>query len=414
MIDLVSVIAPPCGAQRLRSEFRRKVGCLALASSALLAACSGDSTAPRPQTDAAVAAQTFAQLADSVARNGGSAEAGTTYASIAGILRMGGRITPITLTLDGVETSFRATAMSIESVTNPCPSNAMCFAPEMHIVQRGLIAWDRDNPRRIVQLSSSSDGERIGMIGDSLALAIYVPSASLIYLDGTGVMYLGTSGEQSFSVTKSTTACPTGGDYFPPGALRPRGYTATCVLADITVKFVGSVAPAPFVAANSTAGVHTIAMDAQTVAGTHQETSVASCDTTCTLPPTDPNAPTPTPPVIVPPNGSLPASLTASVDSLVHLVFSVKNPSGAPIRIDFPSSQRFDIVAIDSTTGQNVWTWSANQSFLATVGEETVPGNGALVYTASWKPPARSRYLFHATLATTSTRAEAYTTVVVP
>ena len=98
----------------------------------------------------------------------------------------------------------------------------------------------------------------------------------------------------------------------------------------------------------------------------------------------------------------------------MHLVFTVKNPSGAPIRISFPSSQRFDIVAIDSTTGRNVWTWSANQSFLAAAEDETVPGNGALVYTASWKPSAKSRYLFHATLASKSTRAEAYTAVVVP
>ena len=114
------------------------------------------------------------------------------------------------------------------------------------------------------------------------------------------------------------------------------------------------------------------------------------------------------------PSTDLPASLAASVDSLVHLVFTVKNPSGGPIRISFPSSQRFDIVAIDSTTGKNVWTWSANQTFLATVQSETVPGNGALVYTASWKPPTPGRYLFHATLASTATRAEAYTTVIVP
>jgi hypothetical protein len=198
------------------------------------------------------------------------------------------------------------------------------------------------------------------------------------------------------------------------GVLRPRGYTATCVLADITVKFDAAVAPAWFIAANSTVGVHTIAMATQTVAGTHQETSVTACDTTCSVPPTNPNGPTPTPPVVVPPNASLPASLTASMDSLVHLVFTVKNPSGAPIRITFPSSQRFDIVAIDSTTGQNAWTWSANQTFLGAVQDETVPGNGALVYTASWKPAVGSRYLLHATLSSTSTRAEAYTTVVVP
>jgi hypothetical protein len=186
------------------------------------------------------------------------------------------------------------------------------------------------------------------------------------------------------------------------------------VLADITVQFDGKVESPWLVAANSTVAAHAIAMGAQTVAGTHMETSVTGCDTTCSVPPTDPNGPTPTPPVVVGPTADLPASLAASEDSLVHLVFTVKNPSGAPIRIAFPSSQRFDIVAIDSTTGKNVWTWSANQTFLASAQSETVPGNGALVYTASWKPPTPGRYLFHATLASTATRAEAYTTVDVP
>ena len=406
------VIAPRFGASHLRSEFRAKG--LSLASAAILVACGSDSTAPLKTTDAAAAAQTFAQLADSVARNGGSAEAGTAYAGIAGILRMGGRVTPITLTIDGASRSYLATAMSIESVTNPCPPNAMCFAPVMRIVQRSLIAWDKDNPTRIVQLSSSSNDERIGTYSDSTSLALWAPVASLIYMDGTGVMYFGTSGAQAFSVAKSATPCPTSADTIPLGVLRPRGYSATCVLADITVKFDGTVEPSVYVAANKTAVTHTIAMGTQTVAGTHQETSVAACDTTCSVPPTDPNGPTPTPPVVVSPGTNLPASLAATMDSLVHLVFTVKNPAGAPIRISFPSSQRFDIVAIDSTTGKNVWTWSANQTFLAAVQEVTVPGNGALVYTASWKPTAPGRYLLHATLASTATRAEAYTTVVVP
>ena len=392
----------------------RLVKGLTLAGVAFVAACSGDSTARPQYTDAAAAAQTFAQLADSVARNGGNAEIGTAYAGIAGILRTGGRITPITLTIDGASTRFLATAMSIESVTNPCPPGAQCFAPAMRIVQRSLIAWDSGNPKRIVQLSSSSDDERIGTIRDSTSLALWAPMAALIYMDTTGSMFFGTSGEQRFSVAKSGTACPAAGDYLPVGALRPRGYTATCMLADIAVQFDGKVETPWLVAANSTVSVHTIAMGAQTVAGTHMETSVTGCDTTCSVPPTDPNGPTPTPPVVVGPTTDLPASLAASRDSLVHLVFTVKNPSGAPIRIAFPSSQRFDIVAIDSTTGKNVWTWSANQSFLASAQSETVPGNGALVYTASWNPPAPGRYLFHATLASTATRAEAYTTVDVP
>src|SRR5258708_29854325 len=105
--------------------------------------------------------------------------------------------------------------------------------------------------------------------------------AALIYMDGTGAMYFGGSGEQRFSVKKSATPCPAASDSLAMGALRPRGYSSTCVLADITVKFDARVEPSGFIAANSTVGVHTLAMEAQTVAGTHQETSVAVCDTTC-------------------------------------------------------------------------------------------------------------------------------------
>jgi len=394
---------------RIRLSVRR----LAFAGATLFSACGSDSTAPRLDADAAAAAQAFAQLADSVARNGGDSDVGTAYANIAGLLRMGGRITPVTLAIDGVQASFLATAMSIESVTNACPPNAQCFAPEMRIVQRSLIAWDEKNPKRLVQLSSSSDDERIGTISDSTSLALWAPSAALIYMDGAGITYLGASGEQRFAVAKSATPCPVAKDSLAMGMLRPQGYSSTCVLADVTVKFDATLEPSVSAAANSTALVHTIAMGAQTVAGTHQETSVAGCDTACNVPPGGPNSPT-TPPVIVRPNSELPASLTAKVDSLVHLVFTVKNPSGAPIKVSFPSSQRFDIVAIDSTTGQNVWTLSASQTFLAEPQEETVPGNGALVYTASWKPSAKGLYLFRATLTSTSPKAEAYTTVVVP
>ena len=405
---------------RIRLHGRR----LALTAVALIGACGGDSTAPSPQANAETAAQTFFELADSVARTGGNAEVGSAYAALGWILRKGGRVTPIALTIDGTGRNFVATAMSIETVTNACAPGALCFVPDRRFVQRSLIAWDSEHPTHLVQLSSSSDDERIGTTGDSTSLALWAPTASLIYMDGSGAMYFGTSGQQRFSVAKSQTPCPVG-QYIElyraerrsaprqqetvgsAAMLRSRDYSASCALADITVSFDATAASPVYVAANGTTGVHTIAMASQTVAGTHQETSVTGCDTAC-------NVATPTPPVVVRPTSDLPATLVASVDSMVHLLFTVKNASGGPIRITFPSSQRFDIVAIDSTTGKNVWTWSANQSFLASAQSETVPGNGALVYTASWNPPAPGRYLFHATLASTATRAEAYTTVDVP
>ena len=394
--------------QRIRSFTPRLV---VAAFAATLAACSSDSTAPLgTPTDAALAAQTFTQLADSVARSGGDADAGAAYSGIAGLLRMGGRITPIALTIDGKATTFMAAAMSVETISNVCPPGAQCFAPETHTMLRSLIAWDKENPKRLVQLSSASNDEPIAAVLYPSALAIYAPMASLIYLDGAGGTYFGISGQQGFSVTKSATPCASAKDSI--GYLRPRGYSANCVLADIAVKFDAKLEPAAFLLVNNLAKVqHSISMAGQTVAGTHQQVAILPCDTSCYTP-GGPNSPTP--PVVVRPSTELPAALSAKVDSLVTLTFTVKNPSSAAIKVTYPSGQKYDFVVIDSTTGRDAWRWSADKSFLAALVEETVPAGGALTFTASWKPLAKGKYLAHGLLVSTSHRAEAYAAVVVP
>jgi hypothetical protein len=383
--------------------------CVAVVTALLSACC--DSTAPiDATTDAARAAQTFTQLADSVARNGGDVDVGNAYAGIAGILRAGGHITPITLVVDGTATAFIAAASTFETTINDCPPGAYCFAPPTTYASRNLIAWDKDNPTRIVQLSSTSNDERIGAILDPLPLALYARTASLVYMDGAGHTFLGVSGTQRIDVAKSATPCPAPPDSGTIGYLRPNG---TCTLAAHTVSFSGTLEPSPYQLVSNIAKVqHTIAMSAQTVAGTLRTITVehVPCDTGCTTPIDS----VPLPPVVVRPSNELPASLSATVNGDVTLTFTVKNPSGDAVKVVFPSGQRYDFVVADSGTGTSVWTWSANKSFVAALGEETIPAGGSRTYVEKWTPPKRGLYLARAVLTSTSHRAQAYAAVVVP
>jgi hypothetical protein len=98
----------------------------------------------------------------------------------------------------------------------------------------------------------------------------------------------------------------------------------------------------------------------------------------------------------------------------VTLTFTVKNSSADPVKVVYPSSQRYDFSVADSATGQTVWTWSANKSFAQVLGEETIPGGGSLTFTEKWTPPKKGLYLAHAVLTSTSHRAQAYASFVVP
>jgi hypothetical protein len=361
------------------------------------------------QGDAALAAQTFSKLADSVTRAGGDADVGSAYSGIAGILRMGGRITPIVLTIDGVARNFIAAAMTHETTIDDCPPPLACFAPPQTYVIRSLIAWDKGNPKRLVQLSSASNDEQIGAILDPSVLALYARMASLIYMDGEGGTYIGTSGTQKFDVTKSAVPCPAPTDSGKT-YLRPN---VTCTLADHTVTFSGKLEPVPFqLKSNSATGSHSIAMSAQTVHGTRQSVTITypPCGTECGKPIDS----LPQPPVVVRPSNELPAKLAVRVDSVVNLTFTVLNPSKDPIKVEHSSGQKYDFVAIDSATGLAAWRWSADKSFLGALTAESVPGEAALTFVERWKPARKGLYLIRGFLVSTSHRSEAYTTIVVP
>lgn len=390
---------------------------LCVAALLVASACSSDATAPQlgAETDAARAADTFAHLADSVSRSGGDADVGNAYAAISGAVRAGGRVAPITLAIDGTPASFVGTVVVTELSQNVYCVRAPC--PPLSHSMRSLIAWDKDNPKRVVQLTSSSDDEPIDAMLYPSLLAIYAPMASLIYMDGAGGTYFGTSGTQKFTEFNTKALCPTpappsGKDTVPLGIARPN--VGVCSLTDADVTFSGKVEPSPFlVTKNSATGTHSIAMAKQSVPGTHTLFAFASCDTSCSGTPGTPPPKVPTPPVVVRPSNELPAQLSATVGNVVTLTLTMKNPSAAPIDVQFPSGQKYDFVVIDSLTGKEAWRWSAGRGFPQTVATQTVPGNGSLTFTETWTPPAKGLYLAHGVLVSTSHRAEAYAPVIV-
>ena len=293
---------------------RRSV--IAIVCLALVAACGSDSATAPAADDAARAVAVFARLADSVARSGGDNSISGAYASLAEAVRVGGRISPLVITLDGVATSFLATAQQTEIAVTPCAS-PLCLAAARLTTLRTLIAWQQDDPRRVVQLSSEADGDPIRAYLFPVLVPFPGPSASLIFFDGKGGTYFGASGSQKFGVSTGNVPCVSAGPSLPFPAIPAAA--ARCTQASFSVTFDARAEPSSFLADRNVAtGSHTFSMPAQSVLGSRFELTAA-------LPPL--------PPIVVTPSVLLPSALSAKVDSLVTLTLTVSNPSSAPAQV---------------------------------------------------------------------------------
>jgi Intracellular proteinase inhibitor len=375
---------------------RLRIAALGAACLAFLACGSDTSTAPT-QDDAARAVNVFTQLADSVSRAGGDADVGSAYASLAEAVRVGGRISSIVITVDDVPTTFSATALQTEIDVSPCAS-PLCAAASRHVTLRTLIAWQQSNPRRLVQLSSEADADPIRAYLFPMLVPFTGNSASLTFLDGSGGVYFGTSGAQKFDVTKSAVPCTPATPNVPTIAIFPA--PPRCTQADFAITFNAKAEPSSFLAAkNNATGSHTFAMPAQPVLG-------ARFELVAMVPPL--------PPIVVMPNASLPATLTAKVDSLVTLTLSVSNPTSAPVIVDFNSGQHYDFTISDATNGALPWRWGMGMMFTQALGTETIPANGKLIYTAEWKPSQKGNFIATGSLVSQSHRADAKVAVSVP
>ena len=364
-------------------------------------ACSADSATSPSESDATKAADLFTQLADSVARANGDVDVGVAYASLAEAVRLSGRVSTISINVDGVATTFVATAQTttVTFSTKDCPSGSPCTLSRPAIL-RTLIAWQQNDPRRFIQLSSVADADPIRAYLVPTFAPLPGPSASLVYYDGKGGTYFGTSGSQSVSVKNSSVICKPSASDKPTTVYPAFPGKSGCTESDFSIAFSGKAEPSTFLAKqNAGTGSHTLSMATQPVLGVSLELSAD-------IPPL--------PPIKVITSASLPASLTAKVDSVVTLTLTVSNPSSTPVRVAFSSGQQYDFAILDATTGKDVWRWSAARSFAMMMQDVTVAANGTLVFTERWKPTAKGSFVALGSLTSVSHRAEAKAMVTLP
>lgn len=339
-----------------------------------LTACHANEPTPPVQSDAARAVDAFAHLADSVSRSGDPGT-GSAYASLAEAVRQGGRISPVIITLDGIAVPFLATAQQTEVTLGGCVG-VVCLPSAATLTLRSLVAWQQDDPRRVVQLSSESNADSIRAVPMTTALPVPARSASLLFLDGRGGTYTGTSGTQSIGVTTSDTPClPSGNAPIP--AIFPA--PPRCTQAAFAVSFNATAeASSMMVQKNTATGRHTFSMTSQPVLGARVQMTALLA---------------PVPPIVLSPPGALSANLAATVDSGVTLTLTVRNTSSTAAQVSFASGQHADFTVTDANTGAVVWRWGIGMMFTQVASTETVPPNGVLVYSGRWTPAQKGKFV---------------------
>lgn len=107
------------------------------------------------------------------------------------------------------------------------------------------------------------------------------------------------------------------------------------------------------------------------------------------------NAPLPDSLKVTPP--AQPGTLTLSKPQIkpgqpVRMIFSVVNTSGKPVTYNFPTGQRFDIIATNAA-GTAVWNWAATKRFSRNLASLSLPPGKSFVYRAVWNGRAQSGHL---------------------
>lgn len=367
-----------------------------LGASALAAACTSGTTDVMPEQDAMNAAAEFTRLADSLTAAGGDVGVASSYRALATLVRGEEQATsPVVITIDGAPAEFVATAREIDvERTGACvePGSLCLMVPPL----RSMIAWQRGNPRRVVQVTGTTP-ELWGATSDGSTIGVFVSLATLTYLDGAGGVFVGSDGVRSIAdPVLSDAPCFT--------TALPR-IPMTCRRGVFTVSFSGTVAPPPFpVTRNTAAGTHSLAMTAQPVAGAR-----------IVVPPFDAGG---FPPGWLPPVGLRPTVLSSTISASVAasgviLTLLVTNPASAPAEVRFASGQQFDF-RVRRQDGTHVWTWSADKLFAQALGFRTLAPGETVTYSAQWTPPLAGAYTALGTLTSMSHRAEATVGFVVP
>ena len=353
-------------------------------------------TATQTDLTATAAAAVFSHLADSVAKASGDTNLTNAYANIATAIRLGGRISTVTITVDGSAKTFLATAQQTELTPTICASAISCVSGGATAL-RSMIAWQLDDPRKVVQLTSFSNSDAIGSYVAPTAAVFPSLPATLLYLDGNGGAFFGTSGTQSVDVTTSSTDCTTGS----PSPTTVPTYPAPprCTQAEFAIALSAVAQPSQFLAGkNPATGTHSFTMATQAVHGVRLQ-QVASY--------------TPSGPVTVTPSVGLQSTLSAKVDSVVTLTFTVTNPASTPAAVVFNTGKTSDFIITDANNAL-LFRSSAGISYTQVLSTTTIPANGSVQYQAVWKPTVHGTLTAVALLASQSHLASAKTTFIVP
>ncbi len=96
----------------------------------------------------------------------------------------------------------------------------------------------------------------------------------------------------------------------------------------------------------------------------------------------------------------------------IRITFEVFNHTKAPVRFDFGSGQRYDVV-VEDREGNEIWRWSRGRMFTMALGQETVgPDNPRLSYEIEYKAElAPGRYWIEGELADTAGQLSAIVSV---
>jgi hypothetical protein len=407
---------PPAPLEDIMLLRRLRLPALLAGLAFLATGCSSEPTAPDDRA-AADAAQTLLHLADSLSANGGSTNEVGAYRGLAALLQGTGRLSSVSNSVDGTATQFLATA---QEITFGCPPEMLCGVATTQALppDRLVSAWQQDNPRRMVQLFVP--GHTYPTVAPDTGGMPFAAVTDLLFLDGNGAMYGGTTTTRSISVTLSDTPCVT------PDVFRPAVYpTWPCRQAEFTVAFDGVATFIPIVdpvampfdslgtgtptTSNASATPsHRVTMAQQQVHGAHVDADIGGiCVDNC---PTPPGA---TPPMTPPSPDSLTASLAASVGSDVTFTFTVTNAGTTAADVKFNDGQQYDIRVWDANDTL-VWRWGADKVFIAALTSRTIAAGESVTYVEHWTPPAAGKYRAMAYLTSSSHAAAGFTDVTVP
>ena len=384
-----------------------------LSAALAAAACSSDPTGLEPSQEVLDAATRFQQLAEEAYAAGADPDVVQAYAGLGAEIARGGQVSPVTITVDGVAREFLATARQIEIDAGPTCSQAgsLCLlAPPL----RSVVAWQRSDPRRVVQLSAIGGAGDIGIAIPGMIDPGTFGRASLLYLDGTGGVYAGTSGTARIGdPATSDVACARPSVPPPPSTSSVPELPIKCTRADFTASFDGTLSAAPVpVRGNTASGTHSLGMSTQSISGAR-----------LVLP--ELGAPIPCgdclfgyPRVMLPPialsGSALQSTLDAAVaNGIVTFTLRVTNGLAQPVTLRFNSGQQFDF-RVRRLDGSIAWTWSMDKAFIGALTERTLASGETVTYTGEWLQPVKGTYLAEGRLTSSSHRAVAGRTLVVP